>query len=253
MELNHLTPTTLSELIRIAEEKQTLLAKIEKIDASMETLIKNNSVAAASTKPAKPAKLPRKAATVAAKAAPAPVAPAPATEAAPKVAAPARAKRGALKEGILAALASAGSEGLSVGELSAKLGVEAANIHVWFSTTGKKLSEITKVAAGRYALAAAAPAGIEPAPAPSLIAEEIEAAVAPESEPVVIEIIEIEPEIPAASLAPEPELVSVVVEETPVIIESVIELEPEASAPEPEADEAATPGKSESFQLFSSN
>ena len=252
MELNHLTPAALSELIRIAEEKQTLLAKIEKIDASMETLIKNNAVVAPA---ATPAKLPRKIAAKSVKAtAPAPVpaeasaSAAPVAASAPKAPAPARAKRGALKEGILAALAEVGAEGLSVGELSTKLGVEAANIHVWFSTTGKKVSEITKVAAGRYALAAA-PAAVEAAPEETPVVVEIIEAVA---EPAGVEIIE--PDASAAPFPPEPEPAALepTVEEI-VIVESVIELEPEAAAEEPaEADEAPTPGKHDDF-LLSSN
>jgi len=273
MELNHLTPAALSELIRIVEEKQTLLAKIEKIDASMETLIKNNTVVATAVAPAKfPRKITAKPAAKAVKAAaPAPAetsaSAAPVAVSAPKAPAPVRAKRGALKEGILAALAAAGAEGLSVSELSARLGVEPANIHVWFSTTGKKLSEITKVAAGRYALGAvpsAVEAAVETAPEETpVVIEIIEAAAEPaiieiiEPEPVAVEVVEIvesEPEAPAASFPPEPEPAAVepTVEEI-VIVESVIELEPEAAAEESaEADEAPTPGKHDDF-LLSSN
>ncbi|MGB7838629.1 MAG: hypothetical protein WBL40_11025, partial [Terrimicrobiaceae bacterium] len=60
--------------------------------------------------------------------------------------------RGALKARILAALRTAGDKGVAVKELSAKLGVKNQNVHVWFSSTGKKLGTIQRVGAGRYRL-----------------------------------------------------------------------------------------------------
>ena len=59
---------------------------------------------------------------------------------------------GRLKARILAALKSAGDKGVAVKELSAKLGVKNQNVHVWFSSTGKKLGTIQRVGAGRYRL-----------------------------------------------------------------------------------------------------
>jgi hypothetical protein len=61
-------------------------------------------------------------------------------------------RRGALKARILAALRAAGDKGVAVKELSAKLGVKNQNVHVWFSSTGKKLGIIQRVGAGRYRL-----------------------------------------------------------------------------------------------------
>ena len=61
-------------------------------------------------------------------------------------------RRGALKARILAALRSAGDKGVAVKELSAKLGVKNQNVHVWFSSTGKKLGTIQRIGAGRYRL-----------------------------------------------------------------------------------------------------
>jgi DNA-binding NarL/FixJ family response regulator len=61
-------------------------------------------------------------------------------------------RRGALKARILAALRTAGDKGVAVKELSAKLGVKNQNVHVWFSSTGKKLGTIQRVGAGRYRL-----------------------------------------------------------------------------------------------------
>jgi hypothetical protein len=57
---------------------------------------------------------------------------------------------GALKDSILAALQKAGDEGVAVKHLAAALGVKSQNIHVWFSSTGRKVKGVTKVGAGRW-------------------------------------------------------------------------------------------------------
>ncbi|HEY8899695.1 MAG TPA: hypothetical protein VIM61_04735 [Chthoniobacterales bacterium] len=64
---------------------------------------------------------------------------------------PAPTTSGALKESILAALKAAGSSGLTCSELAAKLGVELKIVAIWFSTTGVKMPEIKKIAAGHFA------------------------------------------------------------------------------------------------------
>ncbi|PWU07514.1 MAG: hypothetical protein C5B47_06070 [Verrucomicrobia bacterium] len=58
--------------------------------------------------------------------------------------------RGMLKQEILASLTQAGEKGMSVRELSAKLGMRSQNIHVWFSSTGKKVAGLQKIGEGRY-------------------------------------------------------------------------------------------------------
>jgi len=58
-------------------------------------------------------------------------------------------KRGGLKDRILALLEAAGDEGVRVKDIAEELGSKAANISVWFSTTGKNIT--TKVEPGRYA------------------------------------------------------------------------------------------------------
>ncbi|MEI9893553.1 MAG: hypothetical protein WDN28_06560 [Chthoniobacter sp.] len=91
---------------------------------------------------------------------PAPAAPAPAKAAkaakAPKARGrkPGKAKRGALSENILAVLSDAGSSGVSIKDLSAKVNSNYRNVAVWFATTGKKNSKIKKVAPATYKLAA---------------------------------------------------------------------------------------------------
>ncbi len=85
------------------------------------------------------------------------VAPA-ATTKAPKVKASkgkgGKAKRGALSENVMAALESAGSNGISIKDLSDKVGSNYRNVAVWFATTGKKNPKIKKVAPATYKLAA---------------------------------------------------------------------------------------------------
>jgi hypothetical protein len=69
-----------------------------------------------------------------------------------------RSKRGALKEQILAALSTAGPNGVRVTELASELRTKAANIHAWFHSTGKKIHGLTKVSGGHYRLKGSAPA-----------------------------------------------------------------------------------------------
>jgi hypothetical protein len=62
-----------------------------------------------------------------------------------------RSKRGKrLKEPLLKALSAAGSSGVTVKELAAKLKVKPGNIFSWFYTTGKKISGIKKVGEAKY-------------------------------------------------------------------------------------------------------
>ncbi|MGC1482078.1 MAG: hypothetical protein WA771_16385, partial [Chthoniobacterales bacterium] len=85
-----------------------------------------------------------------------------------KAAKPAKAqsgKRGALKGQILGLLEKAGSEGMAVKDIAEKLGVKNQNVHVWFSTTGKKVDGLSKVGEARYALGGSAPKQSAPAPA----------------------------------------------------------------------------------------
>ena len=49
-----------------------------------------------------------------------------------------RSSRGAVSERIVEELKSAGSEGVSIKDLSDKLGMAYRNLQVWFATTGKK-------------------------------------------------------------------------------------------------------------------
>jgi hypothetical protein len=201
MDLTQLSPAVLSELIALSEQKQSLLAEVAKID---ETILKvasgNVRPTASAPRAAKAAKAPK---APAAKPAPVVEEAAPAAEKAP--AAP-RAKRGALKEGILQALQAAGPEGISISDLASQLDVDAKNVNVWFSTTGKKIEGLTKLAPGRYALGAAAAAVLAEAPA------------------FVGEVASVEPEVAEAApeVGPVAEIAPVIEEAAPVAIEEVV-------------------------------
>jgi len=65
-----------------------------------------------------------------------------------------RGKRGALKESVLAELKIAGKKGVSVKDLSSKLGIKNQNLHVWFSSTGKAIKGLKRTGPGRWTLAA---------------------------------------------------------------------------------------------------
>jgi len=146
MDLSKINTSVLRSLIKLTEKRDSLVAELEKVDAAIASVYASGNAAPAA--PAK-AKKPAKAAKVKAPAAPK----------APKIAKTASkadklGKRGALKDSIIAALRAAGDKGVSVKELSDKLGVKSQNIHVWFSSTGKSIAAIQKVGPGRYRLKA---------------------------------------------------------------------------------------------------
>lgn len=63
-------------------------------------------------------------------------------------------KRGYLTAQILDALKAAGTGGITVADLSTKLGAKYKNIYIWFATTGKKNPAVKKLGPARYKLAA---------------------------------------------------------------------------------------------------
>ena len=75
-----------------------------------------------------------------------------------------KARRGALKEKIMAALESAGSAGVHVKDIAADLATKPVNIHSWFHSTSKRNPAIRKISGGHYRLEAR---GGSPAPTSS--------------------------------------------------------------------------------------
>jgi len=145
MTLTNLNSSSLRSLIKLTERKEALVTAIAKIDAELSTLISGTPASATKRRgrPAKAAKA-KKAAKGATGSAPV----AKKSKGAPAK----RAKRGALKTKIFAALKAAGEAGLKVPELSKKIGVKSQNVHVWFSSTGKKLPEIKRIGKGQFKL-----------------------------------------------------------------------------------------------------
>lgn len=168
MDLSKLTPPVLRELLKLSELKSALHKQLTALDARISALGTGKPAAAPKAvavktpgkrrgrppgaKAAKAPKTPKVKAPKAPKAAKAPK-----TPKAPK-APKAGSKRGALKGDIIKLLSAAGPEGVSVKDISSALGVKNQNVHVWFSTTGKKMPEIGKVGEARYAYKAPAAA-----------------------------------------------------------------------------------------------
>lgn len=63
-----------------------------------------------------------------------------------------KARRGALKEKIMAALETAGAAGVRVKDLAAELATKPVNIHSWFHSTSKRNPAIRKISGGHYRL-----------------------------------------------------------------------------------------------------
>jgi DNA-binding NarL/FixJ family response regulator len=61
-----------------------------------------------------------------------------------------RSRRSSRKKGILRALKAAGSDGLTVRQIAEKIGSSYANVSVWFSSTGRKVAGIKKLAPATY-------------------------------------------------------------------------------------------------------
>ena len=129
MALFNLSSAQLAHLIGLVKEKESLQAKLDHVNAELQAL---------ETGKAAPKKRGRK-----------PGRPAGGKT---KVAKGRKTKRGKrLKEPLLKALSAAGSAGITVKELAAKLKVKPGNIFSWFYTTGKKISGIKKVGEAKYA------------------------------------------------------------------------------------------------------
>ena len=139
MDLSQLNTSILESLIKLTKKRDILLDELKKLEAAITSVTSGGKSEPATVRRRRSPGRRRSAA--------------PAAEI--KTAKDSEAqtgRRGALKARILAALRAAGDKGVAVKELSAKLGVKNQNVHVWFSSTGKKLGTIQRVGAGRYRL-----------------------------------------------------------------------------------------------------
>lgn len=129
MNLSSLTSADLQRLAKLIALKETHLAEIAIIDAELAEF-------GSTSKPA--AKRGRPAGTAAVKA--------PKAKRGGK-----RGGRGKLMEKIIGLLKAAGKEGLPVKSISESLKLKPQNVHVWFSSTGRKVKEIKKLSPGTFA------------------------------------------------------------------------------------------------------
>ena len=120
MNWTHIAIAALNRIVELVEQKEALQAQVAKIDAELASFQPGEPAAPAQDKPGRQSK----------------------TELAAK---------GTLKAAIIELLKGAGSAGLTVKEISAKFKMHPGNLHVWFSSTGRKVKEIKKIAPATYA------------------------------------------------------------------------------------------------------
>ena len=132
MDLSKFNTSILESLIKLTKKRDILLDQLKKLDAAITSVYSGGK--------AEPAIVRRRRSTGRRRSAPAAE-----TKMVKDSEAQTAGRRGALKARILTALRAAGDKGVAVKELSAKLGVKNQNVHVWFSSTGKKLGTIQRV------------------------------------------------------------------------------------------------------------
>lgn len=129
MNLSSLTSADLRRLAKLIALKETHLAEIASIDAE---LAEFGSAAKPAAKRGRPA--------------------ASDEAATPKVKrGRKRGGRGQLMEKIVSLLKEAGKNGLPVKSIAESLSLKPQNVHVWFSSTGRKQKEIKKLSPGHFA------------------------------------------------------------------------------------------------------
>jgi hypothetical protein len=128
MSLSNLSSAQLARLIGLVKEKESLQARLDRVGAELQSLETGKAIGKKrGRKPGRPAGAKNKVA---------------------KGRKSKRSKR--LKAPLLKALSAAGSSGITVKELAAKLKVKPGNIFSWFYTTGKKVGGIKKVGEAKY-------------------------------------------------------------------------------------------------------
>ena len=123
-----ISSATLRKMIKLSKRKEELMSQIQEIDRQMAGIEREVEVRASLRSP----KRTRMATRIDSRSRPN--------------------QRGALKAKILAALRGAGLRGMTVGQLSKKLGVKSANLYVWFADTGRNVRGLRKIAPAKYRL-----------------------------------------------------------------------------------------------------
>jgi hypothetical protein len=143
MSLNNITSAELKQLISIVERKERVQEELREIESTLSTHL---SPATPTARTPHETQKPRSVR----------VSKQPLEVKAPKSKGQqAKAKSGrrhrALRGLILAALQKADGAGIPIKDLSRTLRVKEQNLHVWFSSTGRKVKGIMKVSPGRWA------------------------------------------------------------------------------------------------------
>ncbi len=141
MNLTQIASVDLKRVVTLVEQKETLLAQVAKLDAELASFESGKPAASVAPAKGKPGRKPGR---------------------------PAKAKtggRGGVKAAIIELLTAAGASGLSVQDIAAKLKAKPGNVHVWFSSIGKTVKEIKKLAPGKFGWSGTAVPVAAPAPA----------------------------------------------------------------------------------------
>jgi len=145
MSLNSITSAELRQLISIVERKERVQRELREIESKLSTYLPPEPATPASRTPRRTQK------SRAVRASKRPLEVKARKSNVQQAESEPGQRRGALKDIILAALQKADGAGIPIKELSRTLGVKAQNLHVWFSSTGRKVKGVTKVSAGRWA------------------------------------------------------------------------------------------------------
>jgi hypothetical protein len=129
MKVSDINTQTLTALLSLTKKKETLLAKVAEVEKEIAGLASGEVLAATRILRAKSIKKRRG------------VAKGPKKPRSPK---------GFMQEQIIKFLQAAGEVGAGVKELAQKVDKPVAQVHVWFSTTGKKLGQFQKLESGNW-------------------------------------------------------------------------------------------------------
>jgi hypothetical protein len=129
MKVTDINTQTLTALLSLTKKKETLLAKVAQVEKEIAGLASGEVLAATRILRAKSIKKRRG------------VAKGPKKPRSPK---------GFMQEQIIKLLQAAGEVGAGVKELAEKVEKPVAQVHVWFSTTGKKLGQFQKLESGNW-------------------------------------------------------------------------------------------------------
>jgi hypothetical protein len=129
MKVTDINTQTLTALLSLTKKKETLLAKVAQVEKEIAGLASGEVLAATRILRAKSIKKRRG------------VAKGPKKPRSPK---------GFMQEQIIKLLQAAGEVGAGVKELAEKVEKPVAQVHVWFSTTGKKLGQFQKRESGNW-------------------------------------------------------------------------------------------------------